>query len=62
MADHVKKVEISREDYEQVLKQVKTYASGNVQSTATDQDQPPPQGKRVPEWVREAEASEEVLP
>lgn len=61
MADHVKKVEISREDYEQVLKQVKTYASGNVQSTATDQDQPPPQGKRVPEWVREAEASEEML-
>lgn len=41
MADHVKKVEIRREDYEQFLKQVKTYASGNVQSTATDQDQPP---------------------
>lgn len=61
MADHVKKVEISREDYEQVLKQVKTYASGKVQGTATDQDQPPMQGRRVPAWVREAEASEEML-
>ena len=61
MADHVKKVEISREDYEQIVNQVKAYASGKVQSTATDQDQPPPQGRRVPAWVREAEASEEVL-
>ena len=61
MADHVKKVEISREDYEQVLNQVKGYTSGKEQNTATDQDQPPPQERRVPAWVREAEASKEVL-
>lgn len=61
MADHVKKVEISREDYEQMIRQVKEYASGNVQIAATDQDQPPPQGRRVPAWVLEAEASKEVL-
>lgn len=61
MADHVKKVEISREDYEQMIRQVKSYASGNVQTAATEQDQPPPEGRRVPAWVQEAEASEEVL-
>ena len=61
MADHVKKVEISREDYEQVLNQVKGYTSGKEQNAATDQDQPPPQKRRVPAWVREAEASKEVL-
>ena len=38
MADHVKKVEISREDYEQVLNQVKGYTSGKEQNTATDQE------------------------
>lgn len=56
MADHVKKVEISQENYEQMLRQVKGYTSGNVQTAATIQDQPPPQGKSVPAWVREAEA------
>ena len=56
MADHVKKVEISRENYEQMLRQVKGYTSGNVQTAATIQDQPLPQGKSVPAWVREAEA------
>lgn len=61
MADHVKKVEISREDYEQMIRQVKSYASGNVQTAATEQDQPPPEGRSVPTWVQEAEASEEVL-
>lgn len=61
MAEHVKKVEISREDYEQMIRQVKSYASGNVQTAATEQDQPPPEGRRVPAWVQEAEACEEVL-
>lgn len=61
MADHVKKVEISREDYEQMIRQVKSYASGNVQTAATEQDQPPPEGRRVPAWVQEAEACEEML-
>lgn len=62
MADHMKKVEISRESYEQMLRQVKGYTSGNVQTAATIQDQPPLEGRRVPAWVQEAEACEEVLP
>ena len=61
MADHVKKVEISREQYEQMVRQVKAYAGGNLQTAATIQDQPPSEGRRVPAWVQEAEASEEVL-
>lgn len=61
--DYVQVVEISRESYEQVISQVKAYASGKVGSTATEQDQPPPQGTRLPAWVREAEgeAFEEML-
>lgn len=61
MADHVRKVEISREQYEQMVRQVKAYAGGNVQTAAMIQDQPPPEGRRVPAWVQEAEASAEVL-
>ena len=63
MADHVKKVEISRENYEQVVRQAKGYTSGKVEGTTTNQDQPPPQERRVPAWVREAEgqASESPL-
>ena len=61
MEDRVKKIEISRENYEQMLRQVKGYTSGNVQTAVTIQDQPPPEGRRVPAWVQEAEASKEVL-
>lgn len=55
MSDYVKKVEISRENYKQVVSQVKGYTSGKVEGTTTNQDQPPPQERRVPAWVREAE-------
>lgn len=53
--DYVKAVEISREEYQQVVRQVKGYANGEVQSTAMDWDQPPPQGVKLPAWIREAE-------
>lgn len=56
LSDYVKSVEIGREQYEQVIRQVKAYASGKMQTAATIQDQPPPQGKRVPAWIGEAEA------
>ena len=55
MSDYVKKVEISRENYKQVVSQVKGYTSGKVKGTTPNQDQPPPQERRVPAWVREAE-------
>lgn len=61
LSDYVKSVEIGREQYEQVIRQVKAYASGKMQTAATIQDQPPPEGRRVPAWVQEAEASEEEL-
>ena len=61
MADHVKAVEISRNEYEQMISQVKGYVSGKVETAVVDQDQPPPQGMNFPAWVREAEASEEML-
>lgn len=62
LSDYVKSVEIGREQYEQVIRQVKAYGSGKMQAATTKQDQPPPQGRNVPAWVREAEASAEVLP
>lgn len=61
LSNYVKAVEISRKDYERMIRQVKEYASGNVQIAATVQDQPPPERESVPAWVREAEASEEML-
>ncbi len=54
MSDYVKKVEIRREDYGQIVSQVKGYANGKVERGTVDQDQPP-QGARFPAWVREAE-------
>lgn len=61
LSDYVKSVKISREDYERMIRQVKEYASGNAHIAATVQDQPLPRERRVPAWVQEAEASEEVL-
>lgn len=40
---------------------VKGYVSGKVETAVVDQDQAPPQGMNFPAWVREAEASEEML-
>ena len=60
--DYVKVVEIGREDYEQMVSQVKGYARGIVESSTMDQDQPL-QGTRFPVWVREAEGEAlEFLP
>ena len=59
LESYVKEVQISKQDYEGVLNQIRGYLTGQALSEATNEDQP----RNVPAWVQEAEqAEQEELP
>lgn len=55
---YVKKVEISQSDYENILKQVRGYTTGQALIEPTDKDQAPRKAPETPAWVEEAEQAE----
>lgn len=61
MSGYVKTVEVSREDHDKIIGQLKAYTSGRLQLGAAKEDQPP-QGLSFPAWVRDAEQAEEIAP
>lgn len=56
LADYVKEVKISPQDYEEILRQVRGYVTDQSPPGATDKDQPPD----VPGWVAQAEQSQQT--
>lgn len=56
LADYVKEVKISPEEYDGILHQLRGYITGQALSEAADKDQPP----TVPEWVKKADQSEQT--
>ncbi len=57
---NVKRVKVSQEDYSRIVSQVNSYKTGNVQTEATEADQPPGKGEEVPGWLQEAKEAQTV--
>lgn len=56
---YVRYIEISPKDYAAILTQLQSYTN-DAQTDATDPDQPPPPQKPLPDWIKDAEAAEEL--
>lgn len=55
---YVKEVQISQQDYERILAQVRGYTTGQAPIEPTDKDQAPRKAPKTPAWVSDAEQAE----